>query len=140
MTDNIVISANYLFHFTNKLDHIASIIIEGFKPFYCMEKLSYVDVKPKDNEEYFEMAFPIVSFCDLPIHLQKPHRKRFGGYGFALNKDWGIKRNITPVVYTNEYAYTSGVLKNFFLLAQKNDMSREDNHTFGINVSILLKI
>ncbi len=103
------ISADYLFHFTNDIKHIENIMINGFKPFYCMEKLSYISV----NGEYLEFAFPLVSFCDLPISLQKQHRKRFGGYGIGLNKSWGNTNHLTPIVYTSEKAFTSGILNNF---------------------------
>jgi hypothetical protein len=86
-------------------------LTEGFKPFYTMEKLSYLNVKAK-NDQYFEMAFPVVCFCDLPISLQFLHREKFGGYGIGLKKRWGIQKFLTPVVYSHTDSITSSVLKN----------------------------
>jgi hypothetical protein len=107
------ISANELFHFTNNIDHIINIMLEGFKPFYCMEKLSYLDLKDR-NGRHTEMAFPVVCFCDLPIHLQNSHRTEYGGYGIALDKTWGIDNALTPVVYTHENSISSAVLENLY--------------------------
>lgn len=137
MMDKTEISANYFYHFTDCIDHIVSIMVEGFKPFYCMEKLSYIDLKDK-NGKYLEMAFPVVCFCDLPSNLQKSHRELYGSYGIALNKDWGIKNHLTPIIYTNENAITSGVLKNLYNFWSNKKIQEDEILAYKSSVSYLL--
>jgi hypothetical protein len=51
-------------------------------------------------------AIPMVCFCDLPLSLIKKHVEEYGGYGIGLNKTWGVKNGVAPVIYTHSRAKT----------------------------------
>lgn len=104
------ISAAYLFHFTPRKESLINILRNHFMPFYCMERLDYLSLK-NNNNDYFEMAFPLVCFCDIPNPLQATHRKKFGTYGIGLDKSWGIKNGLTPIIYTHSNTILSSNLK-----------------------------
>ncbi len=91
------VSANTLFHFTNKADHLVSILRHEFRPHYCLEDLR---VFGHSEKEYLELAIPLVSFCDLPLMQIKRHLSFYGSYGIGLSKVWGIKNRVCPVLYT----------------------------------------
>jgi hypothetical protein len=96
-----------------------------------MERLSYLNLKTK-KDQYFEMAFPVVCFCDLPISLQYLHRENFGGYGVGLKKRWGIEKYLTPVVYSHTESITSTVLK-YFIENFIEENGRHMIHGNGLN-------
>ena len=124
------VSSDFFFHFTNKIEYIVDMVLNGFKPFYCPEMLEYFS---KDELNTIQLAYPVICFCDIPLKLQKKHKKRFGGYGIGLKKKWGLDNYLTPVIYSHKNAVTSGVLKNFIDIyniinddTKKNGLSEED--------------
>jgi len=48
----------------------------------------------------------MVCFCDLPISLIHEHLNAYGPYGIGLDKDWGRKSGVAPVIYTHRRAQT----------------------------------
>lgn len=89
-------SANELFHFTNKYDYIKSILNDKFKPFFCVEDISYMYKEGKN----MTLAYPMVCFCDIPLKRIAVHRKNYGDYGIGLRKEWGIRNLFTIVNYS----------------------------------------
>jgi hypothetical protein len=41
----------------------------------------------------------MISFCDLPLGLIKPHIDKYGNYGIGMTKEWGINHKLNPVLY-----------------------------------------
>lgn len=120
------VSSEFFFHFTDKIEYIEDMMLNGFKPFYCPEMLEYL----ADNElKTIELAYPVICFCDLPLNLQEKHQERFGRYGIGLKKEWGLKNYLTPVIYSHNKAITSGIVKNFIDIYKKLDN--------GLNKSVL---
>lgn len=109
MKEESKISADYLFHFTPRMESLINILRNHFMPFYCMERLDYLSLK-NNNADYFEMAFPLICFCDIPNPLQETHREKFGFYGIGLNKSWGIENKLTPIIYTHSNTILSSNL------------------------------
>lgn len=102
------LSANTLFHFTGSFANLASIMNRGFEPHYSMEDLSiFADLLPPFNE----IAFPMVSFCDIPLSSIRSHIATYGSFGIGLSKSWGKRRGIGPVLYTFPEATFSQALK-----------------------------
>jgi hypothetical protein len=86
--------ASSLFHFTNSIDILQSILKDGFWPRYCLE-----DVQWQGHVNYEFVAYPMVCFCDIPISRIAEHVAFYGSYGIGLTKQWGIKNNLNPVIY-----------------------------------------
>ncbi len=101
MSENI--SSNVLFHFTKSLDSIVDILTSGFYPHYCPEYL-FGPLHAKDVLTGLppSYAVPMISFCDLPLSLIRKHLGVYGEFGIGLNKKWGIKNGVTPVLYMHE--------------------------------------
>lgn len=84
------ISSNTLFHFTDKIDILKKIIEDGFKMSYCLE---------------VENAFPMISFCDLPMSSIKEQLKKYGNYGIGMSLNWGKENKLNPVFYFEENSH-----------------------------------
>lgn len=119
-------SSNYLFHYTDKLENIVSIMTEHFKPFFCVESIEFLGfTKSLINE----MAYPVVCFCDLPLSRQKEHKVKFGDYGIAMNKQWGIDNLVTPVIYSHKKSMTALSLR--LLIDMANQIQEKLPDEFG---------
>lgn len=107
-------SDDYLYHFTKKYDSLINIMTEKFKPFYCIEDLSFIYV-----EENEVMAFPITCFCDIPYERHSKHKSKYGSYGIGLTKEWAKKNNLSLVSYTYKESLASAslriLIKNYVL-------------------------
>jgi hypothetical protein len=121
------ISSDYLFHFTKEFNAIKGILRDGFKPFYCFERLNYLNLRDSSDNK-FEMAFPIVSFCDLTEDKQSQHKQKFGKYAIVLSKEWGIRNNLTPVIYCNDQTITSRSLIELFNFADNIHSEKGKNN------------
>ena len=92
-----------------------SILKDGFKPKYSLEKLSILktddllksfaetfglNVEPDEITD--ELAIAMVCFCDIPLNLVGNHINIYGKYAIGLTKDWGVKNAISPVFYISD--------------------------------------
>jgi len=90
---------------------LKSILKHGFFPHYCPE----YTLDPKDRgaaaKGHHPMrATPMACFCDLPLSLIGKHLKEYGNFGIGLDKDWGIRNGVAPVIYTHRRAKTRPAL------------------------------
>lgn len=100
------ISSSSLFHFTNSLDNLESIIsVKGFFPRFCLESQDNL----RDN---LELYYPMVCFCDIPLSKITKHMDMYGGYGIALRREWGITCKLTPVLYPDKDTRLSNMIAN----------------------------
>lgn len=100
------VSANTLFHFTDREALIGILRTSSFWPKYSLEH--FEEILPADS--YFRKAFiPHVCFCDLTITQlsNSRHTSDFGRFGIGLHKDWGIRNKVSPVVYVHKNSLTS---------------------------------
>ncbi|MEI6822848.1 MAG: abortive infection system antitoxin AbiGi family protein [Bacteroidota bacterium] len=95
-----LISSNALFHFTDKMENISSILKNGFYPKYSREK-----VKINKNKGVLDRAIPMVCFCDIPLSQVTIHTKTYGEYGIGLKKEWALKKELNPILYLYENSY-----------------------------------
>ena len=94
-------STSSLFHYTKDLDTLKSILDNGLWPNYCDETF-------KTSKGQYVLGIPMVSFCDIPLSKTEDFRERYGSYGIALRKDWGIQKGINPILYvTNDNIFYS---------------------------------
>lgn len=124
MIQQTIISSNCFFHFTSRFENIVNIIRKGFQPRYCLEKTSYFQ-NEKINET--EMAYPIVSFCDIPISKIQNHIGTYGNYGIGLKKEWGFKNILSPIFYVKNNSLASGIFDGFINYTQDLVNIRDDN-------------
>jgi len=127
MAENV--SSSVLFHFTNSMDNLKSILKNGFFPRYCLEyTLGLVDTNAATERRPPVRAVPIVCFCDLPLSLISKHLKEYGFFGIGLDKEWGVKNGVTPVLYTHSNAQTlQPVLRLNATEAKANDKNAEND-------------
>lgn len=105
MSENV--SSSVLFHFTKTMDDLKSILKDGFSPHYCPEyTLDPIDRKSASKGHPPMRSIPLVSFCDLPMSLIRKHLKEYGNFGIGLDKEWGLKNRVAPVIYTHAKAQT----------------------------------
>ena len=117
------LSANTVFHFTEKKEDLEGILEHDFKVYYCKEQL-YIGRNP--------MVFraPMVSFCDIPLSEIKPHIKSYGPYGIGLSKEWAVRSKLNPVIYMEKNSFLSASLIKFLshyteLIDQRDEASTE---------------
>jgi len=99
-----MISANTLFHFTNKLENIKNILTHNFCPRYCLERLGFLS-----NEE-FDVGIPMICFCDIPLSQISDHVATYGNYAIGLKKEWAITNKISPIIYLHDDSKTNQIL------------------------------
>lgn len=114
------ISSDNLYHYTCK-ENLKTILLEGFKPSYCREVLIGAD-----NNKY-DIAVPMVCFCDLPSELAEKHRINYkSNYAIGLSSDWRIRNRLNPLLYLVE---NSLIWKQFSeLLTLIADMKFKDSN------------
>ena len=89
-------SANAIFNFMKKPEYLKKILDEkAITPRYYFEHIDYLKIHFK------KIAFPMTCFCDINLHKIKPHTVKYGEFGIAFNKIWGIERKIQPIHYVN---------------------------------------
>jgi hypothetical protein len=91
------LSANTLFHFTNKLEYFLGILENDFSPRYCAE--DWTPLTGDDSILDKMVAIPMVCFCDIPLSQIGNHMNVYGSYAIGLKKEWGIKNKLTPLLY-----------------------------------------
>lgn len=106
---------NHLFHVTKKFETIMSILNEGFKPSYAVESLAGRNIQ-----------VPMVPFSNfLARDIGDDEVVYYGDYAVVLNREWGIKQKLNPVIYTYPngtlYNVINSVLENSLLSAYLRD-------------------
>jgi hypothetical protein len=102
-----MLSSATLFHFTRSSNTLKSILAEGFRPFYSCEDLTIFGVSECPG-------IPMVSFCDIPLSQAKQHVEDYGRYAIGLDKEWGMKKNVSPVHYIYKDSICARVISNVY--------------------------
>lgn len=120
------LSANTLFHFTDSVQVIESILKNKFYPRYCME--NFAGVIPNGFGK--KLGVPMVCFCDIPLSQIKNHISSYGEYAIGLSKDWAKKYGINPIMYEISDSYATSLmsqaLENLRKSAKNNIENTED--------------
>jgi hypothetical protein len=91
-----------LFHIT-KFDALKILLQEGFKPSFAIEKL-------KDKN----IIVPMVSFSNILLRdLGENEVLNYGEYGIGFSRNWAIKNNINPVIYSYQEGETLTSITKF---------------------------
>jgi hypothetical protein len=128
----MAISANALFHFTDRFDYLTGLLGGEIYPRYCLEKFSFL------SDKFREVGIPMFCFSDIPlsqIRGQKINEKR--KFAIGMSKSWAKKKEngVTPVLYTYAESRTADVIKNEKAWAKeqlkiedRDELSAEDIH------------
>lgn len=79
---------------------------EGFWPQYSLEDVAWLGVP-----NVTKIAWPMVSFCDIPILRLREHAERYGGYGIGLCREQMIPAGLNPILYVSEKSILSDFLR-----------------------------
>ncbi|MCU7551790.1 abortive infection system antitoxin AbiGi family protein [Chitinophagaceae bacterium LB-8] len=89
---------DHIFHFTTELNTLKEILNTGFKPSYARETLADSNV-----------LVPMVSFSNILLRdVGNVEVLNYGEYAIGFEREWGIRNEFNPVVYT----YKNGLLQN----------------------------
>lgn len=117
------ISSDTLFHFTSTLENMRGILTNEFRPRLSFEDFSHIGRHmPEVPQEFLGSGVPMVSFCDIPLSQVGKHLETYGHYGIGLTKSWGMKNDVTPLMYVHEKSigpYSAAVMLKM-LLEEKN--------------------
>ena len=90
------VSASSLFRFFKKADYLfESLENAALIPRFYEEGIDYLQVGQS------KVAYPMVCFCDINMHLLASHVDFYGKYGLVFSKEWGCKNKIQPIHYIN---------------------------------------
>jgi len=136
MSNNqLTISSNTRFHFTDKIENVINILENEFRPHFCPEDLNIITPDLGSRPE-LEFAIPMVCFCDIPLSQARVHMKTYGRYGIGLSKEWGKRNKISPMLYVHENsAIIFGVRK---MLEKVFDFFSKDYVHFDIKPTNIL--
>lgn len=95
-----------IFHFTKNLEVLKSILKHGFFPKYSLEDIAWFVAQEIDA-----VAFPVVSFCDIPLSKITDHVNFYGQYGIGMKQYWGIENGFNPIVYVSETSDLAALLQ-----------------------------
>ena len=87
------LSSSVLFTFTQELDFLKDMLVNGIKPRYSFESL------PNNSSHYI---IPMKCFCDIPLSKTKVHLNWYGNYGLGIRQETLKKMGVTPVLYVHE--------------------------------------
>lgn len=107
-----------LFHFTESLATLQCILKEGFWPKYVLEDISWLE------SGIPRLAWPMVSFCDIPISRLRNHTDFYGTYGIGLcRKNWKAT-GLNPLLYVSPDSVLRDCLRDLLLDVNSNSSSR----------------
>lgn len=100
------LSSNVIWHQTTYGGLKAILQDMAFKPSYSLETIKF-------RKNKINIAFPMISFCDIPLSDMYEYLKdnkeekftgRYGGYTLGLKRQWGVKKGLSPVWYRDNNA------------------------------------
>jgi hypothetical protein len=113
-----MISTETVFHFTSSKEILISILENDFYPNYCFERCPL-------NKKVLKGAFPMVSFCDIPLSQIEKHIETYGHYGIGLSKDWAREKGLGPVLYLTRKSILSRSIEDIVVNILKLDPHEE---------------
>lgn len=111
-----------LFHFTKSLDVLKLILKNGIKPRYCLEDNEWFGLGKERH-----IAFPMSCFCDIPLSRIAEHTDFCGDFGLGLTRDWGLKNNLHPVIYTTSNGVIQNLMKYLYSIDRTNETEEDLN-------------
>ncbi len=102
----MALSSSTLFHFTDRIEGLISILTDEFRPHYALEDLGDVFGRPSDRRDPV-LGIPMVCFCDIPLSQTARHMQTYGNYAIGLTKGWAMNARLAPVIYSHPESDTA---------------------------------
>jgi hypothetical protein len=92
------------------------------------------------NGQHWDCWIPMISFCDIPLHLVSNHINQYGKYGIGLSREWAIKNKLNPVFYYQtksllfrEFDSMMGIqYKDFMELREMKTQTEQEIHIASV--------
>jgi len=129
-----IISSNDIIHCTKYKGFIGILSSKHFRPSFCLEECTYLDfermsfVNDKANP-ILSLAFPVVSFTDLPKDKRAQHYKQFGEYALVMSEKWKIKNKLSPLFYSDKNFFSAkyGLTKAFDYILENLEKEEDED-------------
>lgn len=111
------LSSNIIWHQTD-FNRLRSILkSKMFKYSYSLETIMWKSSK-------LDIAFPMISFCDIPLSDISEYLGKYGNYTIGLKRAWGKRVGVCPVWYRDKDALTlKKQMDSFRPIANKEPLS-----------------
>lgn len=120
----------YLSHLTSSIENLISIIENGLIFFpnerKVFSKLSFIEGKPDLPEPQCK---GMISFTDIPHEAACRHRKKYGEFGIAIQKNWATKHGACKVIYMQENNPIFDAFHNLFKILTPVPRNLENGET-----------
>lgn len=101
-------SANVFLHCMKKIEYLKEILQNrAIIPRYNSENIRFLKINGVE-----EIAFPMISFCDIFLGKLKSHMSAYGKYGIGIDKNFGIHNGFEPINYVNTDSKNINNLRN----------------------------
>ena len=120
-------SANALFNFMRQRKFLEKILYnKAIFPRYVEEIIDYLELPNLTS-----IAFPMTCFCDINLSRIEWHAKKYGTYGIAFHKIWGIENHIQPIQYITKGSILEHDFRTAFMesVYYRSKSTTRDNRT-----------
>lgn len=117
------LSSNVLWHQTKKQYFFQILKEKQLKYAYSLERV----IAPEGGKE---IAFPMISMCNLPLCEFSGYLTKYGGYSLGFKQEWAKKNGFSSVWYCDD---TSSIRKSLVEDLRKKDIN-------GDVTSLLVKV
>lgn len=122
----MAISSNSVIHYTKTIDNLKGILKE--QKFFLKYCTDYVRVNNVTIGQ-FELAVPMVCFCDIPFTEIHSLTNEYGCYGIGLSKKWAIKKRLNPVLYCETSSNLTQIIDSIYYLSNAISNYTEEDVT-----------
>lgn len=91
------LSSNIIWHQTDFKGLKAILTEKWFKCSYSLEDIHW-------KSSNIQIAFPMLSFCDIPLSEMGDYIGKYGMYTIGIKREWAQKAGFTPVWYQTEHS------------------------------------
>lgn len=121
------LSSNILWHQTKKSNLINILRLKNFLFSYSKERFIKTNI---------EIAFPMISFCDLPLSEFAGYIGKYGGYSIGMSREWGRINRFNPVWYCESNSLIEHQLSDLLLKHIVNKKIRDVSLLLELNAYI----
>lgn len=119
------LSSNIIWHQTDFKGLKAILTERQFKCSYSLEDIHW-------KSSHLELAFPMISFCDIPLSDMDDYLGKYGKYTIGMKRSWGKKHGFTPVWYQNHQSNSLCELAAFHNDLEENQYNEQTKQIWNV--------